>query len=70
MVHNMHVKSISILGIVVLIIINAWKLKLFRGHLLSSRVKIMLFISHAKCYVPVKLCTTAESIHLFRITGK
>ena len=35
----------------------------------SNAVKIMLFISDAQYYGPVKLCRTAESIHLFKITG-
>ena len=30
----------------------------------------MLFISDAQYYVPVKLCRTAGSIYLFKITGK
>ena len=30
----------------------------------------MLFISDAQYYIPVKLCRTAGSIHLFKITGK
>ena len=30
----------------------------------------MLFISHVQYYIPVKLCKTAGSIHLFKITGK
>ena len=29
----------------------------------------MIFISDVQNYVPVKLCETAGSIHLFRITG-
>ena len=33
-------------------------------------VKIMLFISDVQYYVPVKLCRTAGSIHLFKITGR
>ena len=61
---------LSILGIVVFIILNAGKLNLFRGHLLSNAVKIMLFISDAQYYVPVKLCRAAGSIHLFKITRK
>ena len=36
----------------------------------SNAVKIMLLISDAQYYVPVKLCRTAGSIHLFKITGK
>ena len=62
---------ISILGIVVFIFLNARRLKLFRGHLFSNAIKVMLFISDAQYYVPVKLCRTAGSkIHLFKITGK
>ena len=34
-----------------------------------NAIKIMLFISNTKHYVPVKLCKTAGSIHLFKITG-
>ena len=30
----------------------------------------MLFISDIQYYVPVKLCKTAGSKHLFKITGK
>ena len=33
-------------------------------------VKIMLFISDVQYYIPVKLCRTAGSIHLFKITGR
>ena len=61
--------SLSILGIIIFIILNARKLKLFRGHLFSNAVKVMLFISDAQYYVPVKLCRTAGSICLFKITG-
>ena len=34
--------SLSILGIIIFIILNARKLKLFRGHLFSNAVKIIL----------------------------
>ena len=30
----------------------------------------MLFISDIQYYIPVKLCKTAGSIHVFKITGK
>ena len=30
----------------------------------------MLFISDIQYYVPVRLCKTADSIHLFKITGR
>ena len=35
----------------------------------SNAVKIMIFISDVQYYVPIKLCKTAGSIHLFKITG-
>ena len=46
------------------------RVKICRGQLLSNVVKILLFISDVQYYVPVKLCKTASSIHLFKITGK
>ena len=60
---------ISSLGILVFLILNVRKQKLFRAHLFSNTVKLMLFISHVQYYVPVKLCRTVGSIHLFKITG-
>ena len=36
----------------------------------SNTVKVMLFISDDQYYVPVKLCRTKGSIHLFKITWK
>ena len=32
-------------------------------------MKIMLFISDIKSYVPLKLCKTSGSIHLFKLNG-
>ena len=61
--------SLAVLGIIIFIILNARNLELFRGHLFSNAVKIMLFILDAKYSVPVKLCITAGSIHLFKMTG-
>ena len=62
--------NLSILGIIIFIILNARKLQLFTGHLFSNAVKIMLFISNAQYCMLVKLCRTAGSIHLFKITGQ
>ena len=45
------------------------KFKICRGCLFSNAVKIMLFISNVQYYVPLKLCKTAGSMHLFKITG-
>ena len=46
------------------------EIKTVRGHLFSNTVKIMLLKSDAQYYVPVKLCRTAGSVHLFKNTGK
>ena len=35
----------------------------------SKITKIMMFISDVQNYVPMKLCKTADSIHLFKIRG-
>ena len=41
-----------------------------KGHLFSNNTKILLFISNAHSYVPIKLCKVARSIHLFQIKGR
>ena len=61
--------SIAIIGLVIFVILQVKRIKLCRGHLFSNVVKIILFISDVQYYVPVKLCKTAGSIHLFKITG-
>ena len=45
------------------------KSKLCRGCMFSNAVKIMMFISDVHYYGSIKLCKTAGSIHLFKITG-
>ena len=35
----------------------------------SKVVKIVIFILDVQYYVPIKLCKTVGSIHLFKITG-
>ena len=44
------------MGLVLVVVIKSRKLKLFRGHLFSNTVKIMLFILDTKYIVPIKLC--------------
>ena len=61
--------SIAIIGLVMFMILQVRRRKLCRGQLFSNVVKIMLFISDVQYFVPVKLCKTAGSIHLFKITG-
>ena len=43
--------------------------KFCKGHRFSNAVKIMIFISDVQNYILVKLCKTAGSIHLFKISG-
>ena len=50
-------------------ILQVRRIKLCRGQLFSNVVKIMLFISDIQYCVPIKLCKTAGSIHLFKIMG-
>ena len=61
--------SISIFSLVIFAVKHSRKLRLCRGYLFSNTVKIMLFICDVQYYVPIKLCQTAGSKHLFKITG-
>ena len=45
------------------------KIKFCRGYTFSNIVKIVLFISDVQHYIPIKLCKTSGSPHLFKITG-
>ena len=62
--------SIAMIGLILFTILQLRRIQLCRGQLFSNIVKIMLFISDIQYYIPVKLCKTAGSIHLFKITGK
>ena len=61
--------SIIIIGLVIFTILQVGRIKLCRVQLFLNVVKIMLFISDIQYYVSIKLCKTAGSIHLFKITG-
>ena len=61
--------SITIIGLVIFTLLQVRRIKLCRGQLFSNVVKIMLFISDAQYYVPIKLCKTAGNKHIFKITG-
>ena len=62
--------SIAVINLIIFAILQVRRLKLCRGQLFSNVVKIMLFISDIQHYVLVKLCKTAGSIYLFKVTGK
>ena len=61
--------ALTILSMATVIFLHFRKSKLCRGHRFSNIVKIMLFISDVQNYIPIKLCKTSGSIHLFRIQG-
>ena len=61
---------ISLLGIIEFVIFNSQNLRLFKGHLFYSAVKVMVFLSDVQYYVPLKLCRPAGSTHLFKITKR
>ena len=62
--------SIAMISLIMFVILKVRRIKLCGGQLFSNVVKIMLFISNVQYYIPVKLCKTAGSMHLFKIMGK
>ena len=60
---------LTTLGLAMAKILHYRKSKFCRGCTFSNAVKIMIFISDVQNYIPIKLCKTAGSIHLFKITG-
>ena len=61
--------TLILLGIIFLIIEKVHKMPIFRKHQYSNTIKVLIFISNIKSYVPIKSCTTTGSIHLFKLTG-
>ena len=59
-----------IIGLVIDIFATTQKCTIFKRRLCSNKVTVMLFFSDIRQYVPVKLCKTAGSIHLFQIYGQ
>ena len=58
------------LGMLYLVTNKIRKSSFYKGHLFSNNTKILLFLSNAHSYVPVKLRRIAGSIHLFRVKRK
>ena len=61
--------SLIFLCVLFLTIEKLYRMPIFRTYCYSNTIKIMLFISDIKSYVPIKLCKTSGSIHLLRLTG-
>ena len=60
---------LTVLSMVIVIFLYYRKSRLCKGHRFSNAIKIILFISDIQNYVPIKLCKTPGSIHLFKIKG-
>ena len=60
---------LTVLSLILVTFLHYRKSRFCKGQKFSNAVKIMLFISDIQNYVPIKLCKTAGSIHLFKIKG-
>ena len=60
---------LTVLSLIIVSFLHYRKSRLCKGYKFSNAVKIKLFISDIQNYVPIKLCKTAGSIHLFKIKG-
>ena len=61
--------SLILLCVLFLTIEKLYRMSMFRKYRYSNTIKIMIFILDIKLYVPIKLCKTSGSIHLFKLTG-
>ena len=59
-----------IIGLTIYVLATMQKCSIFKRRLYSNTVTLMLFFSDIKQYMPVKICKTAGSIHLFQIYGQ
>ena len=59
--------SLILLGIMFLTIERVYNMPIFRKYQYSNTIKIMMFFSNIISYVPIKLCKTSGSIHLFKL---
>ena len=61
--------SFILLCVLFLTIEKLYRMPIFRKYHYSSTIKVVIFLSDIKSYVPKKLCKTSGSIHLFKLTG-
>ena len=61
--------SLILFCVLFLTIERLYRMQIFRKYRYSNTIKIMLFILDIKSYVPIKLCKTSGSIHLFKLNG-
>ena len=60
---------LTVLSMIIVMLLHYRRSRLCRGYKFSNAIKIMLFISDVQNYIPIKLCKTSGSIHLFKIKG-
>ena len=61
--------SLILLCAMFLTIEKLYRMPIFRKYCYFNTIKIMIFLSDIKSYVPIKLCKTSDSIHLFKLMG-
>ena len=61
--------SLILLCVLFLTVEKLYRMPMFRKYCYSNMIKILIFVSNIKLYVPIKLCKTSGSIHLFKMTG-
>ena len=61
--------SLILFCVLFLTIERLYRMPIFRKYQYSNTIKIILFILDIKSYVPIKLCKTSGSIHLFKLNG-
>ena len=62
--------TLMIIVLTIYILVITQKCTIFKRRLYSNTNTVMLFFSDIKQYVPVKLCKTMGSIHVFQIYGQ
>ena len=58
---------LTVLSMIIVMFLHYRRSRLCRGYRFSNAIKIMLFVSDVQNYIPIKLCKTSGSIHLFKI---
>ena len=61
--------SSMLLCVLFLTIEKLYRMPIFRKYRYSNTIKIMIFLSDIKSYIPIKLCKTSGSIHIFKLMG-
>ena len=60
---------LTMLSMIIVMFLHYRRSRLCRGYKFLNAIKLMLFISDVQNYIPIKLCKTSGSIHLFKIKG-